>query len=135
MRPRIRGLCTAVATLLCASGVMATMPSEAAKSLRLAHHHRPRHIADRTRASEFSTAPAGFIARIDAQNAQGGVNGHKLVPLVVDDQTTAAISAVQDANLEGSLRHRLGLPPLLLHGQVSQQQGIPVTGASTGPMG
>jgi ABC-type branched-subunit amino acid transport system substrate-binding protein len=36
-------------------------------------------------ASEFSDAPVGFKARIALQNAQGGVDGHKLVPLVVDD--------------------------------------------------
>src|SRR5580698_9097824 len=50
-------------------------------------------------ASEFSTAPAGFNARIALQNAEGGVDGHKLKGLVLDDQTSpSAIStAVQDA--------------------------------------
>jgi ABC-type branched-subunit amino acid transport system substrate-binding protein len=45
-------------------------------------------------ASEFSDAPAGFKARIALQNAEGGVDGHKLVTLVVDDQTTNATPAV-----------------------------------------
>jgi branched-chain amino acid transport system substrate-binding protein len=39
-------------------------------------------------AAENSASVAGFEARIDMQNAQGGVNGHKLVPLVIDDQTS-----------------------------------------------
>jgi len=43
-----------------------------------------------TAAPEFSTAPAGFNARIDLQNAEGGVDGHKLVPLVIDDQSSPA---------------------------------------------
>ncbi len=39
-------------------------------------------------ASEFSQAAAGFDARIAMQNAEGGVNGHKLVGIVLDDQTS-----------------------------------------------
>src|SRR3974390_1662106 len=50
-------------------------------------------------ASQDGSSPAGFYARIDMQNAQGGVNGHKLVPLVIDDQTNPALiaTAVQSA--------------------------------------
>ena len=53
----------------------------------------------------YSTSPSAFDARIDLQNAEGGVNGHKLVPLVIDDQTspTAVMTAVQDALSRGAL--------------------------------
>ncbi len=49
--------------------------------------------------SENGTSPAAFEARLDMQNAEGGVNGHKLVPLVIDDQTNPSeiTTAVQDA--------------------------------------
>ena len=51
-------------------------------------------------ASENGTSPAGFDARIALQNAEGGVHGHKLVPLVIDDQTspTEIATAVQQAD-------------------------------------
>ncbi|HWF16341.1 MAG TPA: ABC transporter substrate-binding protein, partial [Acidimicrobiales bacterium] len=54
--------------------------------------------------SEFSEAPVGFKARIALQNAEGGVNGHKLVGLVLDDQTspTAIATAVQSALSKGA---------------------------------
>ncbi len=50
--------------------------------------------------AENSTSPAGFEARIALQNAEGGVHGHKLVPLVIDDQTspTQIATAVQEAD-------------------------------------
>ena len=49
--------------------------------------------------SENATSPAGFEARIDMQNAEGGVNGHKFVPLIIDDQTNPSeiATAVQSA--------------------------------------
>src|ERR1700674_2541300 len=54
-------------------------------------------------ASENGTSPAGFEARLDLQNAEGGVNGHKLVPLIIDDQTspTEIATAVQSAISKG----------------------------------
>ena len=49
--------------------------------------------------SEFSNAPAGFDARIALQNAEGGIDGHKITGVVLDDQTspTEIATAVQDA--------------------------------------
>ena len=41
----------------------------------------------------FQEAPQGFLARVALQNAQGGVNGHKLVPLVINDQTSPSLDA------------------------------------------
>ena len=46
-----------------------------------------------------------FKARLDLQNAQGGINGHKLEPLIIDDQTspTAISTAIQDAISKGAI--------------------------------
>ena len=81
-------------------------------------------------AAEFSQAPAGFKARIALQNAEGGVNGHKLVGLVLDDQTspTAIASAVQDALAKGAFGIVSTSPLFFLAAKTPQQQGIPVTG-------
>ncbi len=128
MRAHIRGLLAASATLVSASGLVAAIPAGAADA-----SGSPITIALVTSltgpgASQFSTAPAGFIARIDAQNAQGGVNGHKLVPLVVDDQTTNATSAVQDAISKGAFGIVSDSPLFYSAAKYPQQQGLPVTG-------
>jgi branched-chain amino acid transport system substrate-binding protein len=83
-------------------------------------------------ASEFAGSQAGFIARIDEQNAMGGVNGHRLVPLVIDDQTspTAIATAVQEADSKA-----FGIVSLsqlfFLADKYPNQQGVPVTGTYT----
>ena len=98
-------------------------------------HHRVHHRRDRRRPRPRTrTSPAAFEARIDLQNAEGGVNGHKLVPLVIDDQTNPSeiTTAVQDADLEGGVRHRL--PERLdvpCAPSTRKQAGMPVTGAYT----
>src|SRR6516165_9849559 len=48
---------------------------------------------------EYGDANLGFLARIAQQNAAGGVNGRKIVPLVIDDQSspTTVVTGVQDA--------------------------------------
>ena len=81
-------------------------------------------------ASEFSQAPAGFNARIALQNAQGGVNGHKLVGIVIDDQTSPSgvSTAVQDALSKGALGIVSTSPLFFLADKVPNQQGVPVTG-------
>ena len=79
--------------------------------------------------SENSSSPAGFEARLDLQNAQGGVDGHKLVPLVIDDQTspTEIATAVQEADSKA-----FGIvsqsPLMFLAAKYPQQAGVPVTG-------
>jgi ABC-type branched-subunit amino acid transport system substrate-binding protein len=81
-------------------------------------------------ASQNGTSAAGFNARIALQNAQGGVNGHKLVPLVIDDQTSpsAIATAVQSADSKA-----FGIvsqsPLFFLAAKYPQQQGVPVTGS------
>jgi branched-chain amino acid transport system substrate-binding protein len=86
-------------------------------------------------AAEDATSPAGFTARIDLQNAQGGVHGHKLVPLVIDDQTnpSAIATAVQEADSKAFAIVSQS-PLFFLAAKYPQQAGIPVTGSySDGP--
>ena len=82
---------------------------------------------------ETSTDPAGFLARIDLQNAEGGVNGHKLVPLVIDDQTSPSeiTTAVQSALAKGAFGIVAASPLFFLAAKYPQEQGVPVTGSYT----
>jgi branched-chain amino acid transport system substrate-binding protein len=81
-------------------------------------------------ASENSNSPAGFDARIALQNAEGGVHGHKLVPLVIDDQTNPSqiATAVQEADSKA-----FGIvsqsPLFFLAAKYPNQAGVPVTGS------
>jgi branched-chain amino acid transport system substrate-binding protein len=81
--------------------------------------------------SNFADGVQGAEARIDEQNAQGGVNGRKLVLDTVDDQSTpagastAAHVLVQQKKVFGVIPYSaftFGAAPYLA------QQGIPVTG-------
>jgi branched-chain amino acid transport system substrate-binding protein len=80
--------------------------------------------------SQFSEAPVGFNARIAQQNAQGGVNGHKLVGMVLDDQTSPnqIVTAVQDALSKGAFGIVSTSPLFFLAAKYPNQQGVPVTG-------
>ena len=79
--------------------------------------------------SENASSPAGFDARIAMQNAEGGVNGHKLVGLVIDDQTSPSeiATAVQEADSKA-----FGIvsqsPLMFLAAKYPNQAGVPVTG-------
>ncbi len=44
-------------------------------------------------ASTFADGPAGAQARIDLQNAEGGVDGHKLKMVVADTQSSPTLAA------------------------------------------
>ncbi len=86
-------------------------------------------------AAEDATSPAGFTARIDMQNAEGGVHGHKLVPLVIDDQTNPAAiaTAVQEADSKAFAIVSQS-PLFFLASKYPQAAGVPVTGSySDGP--
>ena len=80
----------------------------------------------------FQEAPQGFLARIALQNAEGGVNGHKLVPLVINDQTSPSLDAtgVQLAISRGAIG--IVNDSSLFYGgyKFAQQAGVPVTGSS-----
>jgi branched-chain amino acid transport system substrate-binding protein len=79
--------------------------------------------------AENANSPSGFEARLDLQNAQGGVHGHKLVPLVIDDQTSPSqiATAVQEADSKA-----FGIvsqsPLMFLAAKYPNQAGVPVTG-------
>jgi branched-chain amino acid transport system substrate-binding protein len=80
----------------------------------------------------FQEAPQGFLARVALQNAEGGVNGHKLVPLVIDDQTSPSqdATAVQLAISRGAIGI-VAVSSLFFGGyKFAQQAGVPVTGSS-----
>ena len=81
-------------------------------------------------APQNAGSQAAFMARLDLQNASGGVHGHKLVPLVLDDQTspTQIASAVQEADSRafGIVSNS---PLFFLAAKYPQGQGIPVTGS------
>jgi branched-chain amino acid transport system substrate-binding protein len=138
LRSRVRGGIVAAALL----ALMAGLPTAfvAATPVAAAASPAPITIAYITSitgpgASEDATSPGAFKARIDLQNAEGGVNGHKLVPLVLDDQTspTEIATAVQDADSKA-----FGIvsqsPLFFLAAKYPQEQGIPVTGSySDGP--
>ena len=80
----------------------------------------------------FQEAPQGFLARVALQNAEGGVNGHKLVPLVINDQTSPSLDAtgVQLAISRGAIG--IVADSSLFYGgyKYAQQAGVPVTGSS-----
>jgi branched-chain amino acid transport system substrate-binding protein len=84
-------------------------------------------------APETANSPAGFLARIDLQNAEGGVDGHRLVPLVLDDQTstTQVATAVQNALSKGAFGIVSATPLFFLAAKYPQEQGVPVTGSYT----
>jgi branched-chain amino acid transport system substrate-binding protein len=81
-------------------------------------------------ATQNGNSPAGFEARLDMQNAEGGVNGHKLVPLIIDDQTNPSqiATAVQDAISKGAFGIVSQTPLFFLAAKYPQQAGMPVTG-------
>jgi branched-chain amino acid transport system substrate-binding protein len=80
--------------------------------------------------SEFSQAPAGFNARIALQNAEGGVHGHQIKGMVLDDQTspTQVVTAVQDALSKGAFGIVSTSPLFFEAAKYPNQQGVPVTG-------
>ena len=81
-------------------------------------------------ATEFASDPSGFLARMDLQNANGGIDGHKLVPLVIDDETspTAIDTAVEEAISKGAVGIVSASALFFLAAKTAQQAGVPVTG-------
>jgi branched-chain amino acid transport system substrate-binding protein len=87
--------------------------------------------------STFADGPGGARARVDAQNAKGGVNGHHIKLLVVDDQSnpTTFKTAVQDLV---QTKHAFGIITdsafVFEAAPYLHQLGVPVTGyAIDGP--
>jgi branched-chain amino acid transport system substrate-binding protein len=83
-------------------------------------------------ASQFSDSPLGFKARIALQNSKGGVNGHKLIGIVLDDQTnpSTAPTAVQSAISKGVTGIVSTTPLFFLGAKYAQQAHVVVTGGT-----
>jgi branched-chain amino acid transport system substrate-binding protein len=83
-------------------------------------------------ASQFADSPVGFKARIALQNSMGGVDGHKLVGIVIDDQTNPSTdpTAVQEAISKGVTGIVSVSPLFFLGAKYAQQAGVPVTGGT-----
>jgi branched-chain amino acid transport system substrate-binding protein len=81
---------------------------------------------------EYGDAAQGFLARIALQNAQGGINGHKIVPLVINDDSSPAtvVTGVRDAMSKGAIGIVSESPVFFLAAKYPQQAGVPVTGGS-----
>jgi branched-chain amino acid transport system substrate-binding protein len=79
---------------------------------------------------QFVPGPDAFDARIAAQNAMGGVNGHMIKGIVIDDQTTQPTEAIQNALSKGAFGIVAESPLFFLGAKIPQQQGVPVTGGS-----
>jgi len=83
-------------------------------------------------AAQNGDSAAGFLARIKAQNAAGGVNGHQIDPIVIDDQTSPSqvAVAVQQAISDGVIGIVSNTPLMFEAYKYAQQAGIPVTGGA-----
>jgi len=120
--------CTTLVGLVTAfSSVVATGASATGSPITLAYVTSLTGPA----ASEDAGSQAGFLARIDEQNAMGGVDGHKLVPLVIDDQTSPSVitTAVQDAISKGAFGIVSQSALFFLADKYPEEQGVPVTGS------
>ena len=87
-------------------------------------------------ASEYANSQQGCLARVDLQNAEGGVNGRKVHLSVVDDETnpTLTSTAVEGAISKGAVGIVANSPLFYLAAKYAQQAGLPVTGnSSDGP--
>ncbi len=92
-------------------------------------------INDVTGAAASNTAGTNgvFQSAIAAQNAAGGINGHKLVGTVIDTQTNPALAAtgVQEAIQKGDIGIVSNSYLMDLVAKYPNQAGMPVTGTST----
>jgi branched-chain amino acid transport system substrate-binding protein len=82
--------------------------------------------------ADFAAAEAGAQARIDLQNRDGGVNGHKLELVTADDQSTAAgtVTAVHNLVDRQKIFGLISMSTTLFSATAYlQKQGVPVTGA------
>ena len=128
---------TALALVTAACGSSSSTSSTTSTSSSSAASGTPIKIALITSltglaASEFQTSPQGFLARIDLQNAEGGINGHKIDPIVIDDQTsfTTVVTATKQAIADGAIGIVNDSSLFFTAAKYPQEAGIPVTGGS-----
>ena len=81
----------------------------------------------------YMNIAAGVKARIALQNAEGGVNGHRIDVVVKDDQTSPALNqtAAEDLVAQGVLEVIQDSPVTFGATKVMQQAGMPVVGSAT----
>lgn len=131
MRSGLTRILLAGATLVALVGVLGASSNNASASnapIKIALITSETGIAG----PEFATSPQGFLARIDLQNAQGGINGRKIDPIVINDQgsLTDVVTATQQVISEGALGIVNDTPFFFAAYKYPQQAGIPVTGGS-----
>jgi len=122
-----------VATLAAGcGGAAATSASSSGAPLRITYISSLTGLA----ASQFGDSQQGCVARVDLQNAEGGVDGRKIDLSVVDDQTnpTLTSTAVEGA-VSGSAVGIVANSPFFFEAaKYAQQAGVPVAGnSSDGP--
>ncbi len=82
---------------------------------------------------EYQGTDGAFQARVDEANAAGGVDGHKITTMFIDDQTSPSldVTAVQEAVSKGAVGI-VAVSALFFEGaKYAQQAGLPVTGSSS----
>ena len=82
--------------------------------------------------AEFQDSPQGFLARVALQNSQGGINGHRINTIILNDQTSPAqvVTAAQQA-ISQNVTGIVSVTPLFfLAAKYPNQAGMPVTGGS-----
>ena len=87
-------------------------------------------------ASEYANSQLGCVARVDLQNAEGGINGRKVNLSILDDETnpTLTSTAVKNAIANGAVGIVANSPLFYLAAKYAEQAGMPVTGnSSDGP--
>jgi branched-chain amino acid transport system substrate-binding protein len=81
--------------------------------------------------ADYAPAEAAAQARIDLQNSQGGVNGHKLELITADDQSTPAgtVTAIHQLVARDGVFGVVSTSTTLVSAaSYLQKQGVPVTG-------
>lgn len=139
MRKSFRALAATAATGTFLLAACSTTPSGAANKSSKSSTKAPIKIAllDSTTGPagpQYARAAQGFLARVELQNAKGGVNGHKIDPIVVNDagQFTQEQSIVQGAvETKGAFGIVSVTPFMFAAYRWLTQNGIPVTGASS----
>ena len=118
---------TTLAGLLAGAGALARPAAAAASPITIAY------VSSLTGpgSPEYVNSQKAFLARIDQQDAAGGVHGHKLVPLIVDDETspTAVVTGVQDALSKGAIGIVANSPVFFAAAKYPNQANVPVTGS------
>jgi branched-chain amino acid transport system substrate-binding protein len=127
-RRKTLAVLAALATAACMQAVPIGVASASSAPIKIALITSETGIA----AAEFQTSPQGFLARIDLQNAEGGIDGHKIDPIVFNDQgsLTTVVTATKQAIADGVIGIVNDTPFFFAAYKYPQEAGIPVTGGS-----